>query len=98
MGATGFNDFEAAKSVAHFEAILDLNILPKRSWNFDRACLPRKVFGFFSEPAVELWLHIKAPIQIPYNYFREGFALIFANGSALHCIFLTSRRADVRLR
>jgi len=78
MGATGFNDFKAAKSIAHFESILDLQMLPRRVWDFDRPCLPRKVFGFFSDPAVELWQHPKEPIDIPYNYFREGFTLIFA--------------------
>jgi hypothetical protein len=78
MSFTGFNDPKATKSVTHLETILDLNILPKRSWNFDRPCLPRKVFGFFSDPAVEIWQHPKEPIDIPYKYSREGLALMFA--------------------
>jgi hypothetical protein len=78
MGTTGFNDPKAAKSVTHFESILDLHVLPKRVRNFDRPCLTRKLLGFFSDPAVELWQHPKEPIDIPYNYFGEGFTLIFA--------------------
>jgi hypothetical protein len=78
MGTAGFNNAKATKSITHFESILDLHVLPKRAWNFDCTCLPRKVFGFFSDPAVELWQHPKEPIDIPYNYFREGFSLIFA--------------------
>jgi hypothetical protein len=54
--------------------------------------------GFFSDPAVELWQHPKKPIQISYNYFREGLPLYSLNGSTLHRIFLTSCMADVRLR
>jgi hypothetical protein len=78
MGATGFNDPKATKSVTHFESILDLHVLPKRAWIFDRPGLPCEVFRFFSDPTVKLWQHPKEPIDISYNYFREGFTLIFA--------------------
>jgi hypothetical protein len=55
MPSPSFDDCKAAKPVVDVIPILDLKCSPVPLWNFDGACLSRKVTGLCPESAVELW-------------------------------------------
>ena len=68
MPSLSLDECKPAKPIVNVKPILDLKFSPVPLWNFDGACLSRKVTGLCLEFAVELWQHPKKPIQISHNY------------------------------
>jgi hypothetical protein len=78
MPTFSFDESKAAKPVVDVKPILDFEFSPMALWNFDGACLSRKVTGLSAEFSIELWQHPKEPIQISHNNLWKGFAPISA--------------------
>jgi hypothetical protein len=85
MPSLSLDECKPAKPIVNVKPILDLKFSPVPLWNFDGACLSRKVTGLCPESAVELWQHPKKPIQISHNYLWESFAPISAERHDTPC-------------